>query len=111
MPLLPPPAPPNYSPPAPCPARQVISVNRVKGLVREDAGSISTEACFAIAKATELLVERVAERAAAKMAAAGRDSLEYRDVAAAVAESPALDWLGDIVPQTVKAAALLPAMS
>lgn len=90
---------------------QVISINRVKGLVREDAGSISTEACFAIAKATELLIESIAERAAAKMAAAGRDSLEYADVAAVVAESPALDLLADIVPQTVKAAALLPAMS
>ncbi|PRW56964.1 Nuclear transcription factor Y subunit C-2 [Chlorella sorokiniana] len=82
------------------PTALVISINRVKGLVREDAGSISTEACFAIAKATELLIESIAERAAAKMAAAGRDSLEYADVAAVVAESPALDLLADIVPQT-----------
>lgn len=91
---------------------QVISVNRIKALLRDepDIKSISTEACFAVAKATELFVETLAARAAAKMAAAGRSELEYGDVAAVVAESDALDWLSDMVPQTVKAAALLERM-
>lgn len=82
----------------------------MKNLVKEDAEikSISTEACFAVAKATELFLEGLASKAAAHMQAAGRaDSLEYADVAAVVAESEALDFLGDVVPQTVKAAALL----
>ena len=92
---------------------QVITVNRVKNLVKDDAEikSISTEACFAVAKATELFVESLTEKAAQHMAAAGRQSLEYSDVATVVAETEALDFLTDIVPQTVKAAALLPAMS
>ncbi len=81
--------------------------------MREDAEikSISTEACFAVAKATELLLESITEKAAQHMQAAGRESLEYSDVAAVVAETEALDFLADIVPQMVKAAALLPAMS
>ena len=94
---------------------QVITVDRVKQLVRDDVEikSISTDACFAVAKATELMLEGLAERAAAHAAAAGRQhSLEYADVAAVVTESEALhEFLADIVPQTVKAAALLPAMS
>ena len=110
--------PPLLASPAHRPTRsalQVITVNRVKQLVRDDVEikSISTEACFAVAKATELMLEGLAERAAAHAAAAGRQqSLEYADVAAVVAESePLNEFLADIVPQTVKAAALLPAMS
>ena len=87
-------------------------MNRVKALLRDepDIKSISTEACFAVAKATELFIETLAARGATKMAAAGRAELEYGDLAAVVAESEALDWLADMVPQTVKAAALLDRM-
>lgn len=93
-------------------SKQVITVNRVKGLLRDEpeVKSISTEACFAVAKATELFIETLAGRAADKMKAVGRSSLEYSDVAAVVAESETLDWLADVVPQTVKAAALLGGM-
>lgn len=75
--------------------------------------SISTEACFAVAKATELLLEGLAGKAAAHAAAAGRvsEGLQYGDVAAVVAASEELDFLADVVPQTVRAAALLPAMT
>jgi chromatin accessibility complex protein 1 len=93
---------------------QAISVNRVKNLLKDDPEikSISTEACFAVAKATELFVAALVGRAAARMQAAGRDaSLDYGDVAAVVAEAEPLDFLADVIPQTVKAAALLAKMS
>lgn len=93
-----------------CCCVQAISVNRVKNMLKDDPEikSISTEACFAVAKATELFVERLAAQAADRMAAAGRpDTLQYGDVAAVVAEEEPLDFLGEVVPQTVKAAALL----
>ncbi|KAL4451768.1 hypothetical protein ABPG75_007430 [Micractinium tetrahymenae] len=91
----------------------VITASRVKSLLRDepDIKSISTEACFALAKAAELLVGELAEGGAARAARAGRrGSLEYADVAAVVAEHEPLAFLADIVPQTVKAAALLERM-
>jgi len=91
----------------------VITVNRVKGMVRDDVDikSISTEACFAVAKATELFLEGLADKAASHAARSGHDgALEYADVAAVVAEMEPLSFLADIVPQTVKAAALLDKM-
>ncbi|KAL4853330.1 Nuclear transcription factor Y subunit C-6 [Chlorella vulgaris] len=96
------------------PAALLITANRVKNLVKEDTEikPLSGDACFALGKATELFLESIAAKAAAHMQVAGRDAaLEYSDVAAVVAETEALDFLQDIIPQTVKAAALLPAMS
>lgn len=100
----------HTAPPRPS---QLITAGRVKGLLRDDAdvGSISTEACFAVAKAAEVLLEAIARRGATHAAAAGRSALlEYSDVAAAVAEWEPLSFLADTVPQTVKAAALLDRM-
>lgn len=91
----------------------MITVNRIKSLLRDepDIKSISTEACFALAKAAELLVGELGEGGAGHAARAGRQgSLEYADVAAVVAEHEPLAFLADIVPQTVKAAALLERM-
>lgn len=58
----------------------------------------------------ELLVEAIVGRGAARMRAEGRATLEYKDIATAVAGWEALDFLADIVPPKVAAAAALERM-
>ncbi|GAB4813701.1 hypothetical protein N2152v2_000747 [Parachlorella kessleri] len=90
----------------------VLTLNRVKSFIKEypDVKSISSEACFAVARATELLLEALAQRASQKMLAEEREELLYNDIATTVATWEALDFLQDVVPKKVPAAVVLEKM-
>ncbi|KAL4517139.1 hypothetical protein Ndes2437B_g06751 [Nannochloris sp. 'desiccata'] len=83
-----------------------LSVNRIKSMIKQDVEvkSISTEACFAVAKATQLLVADLTQRGARVMFDESRDTLDYKDVAGAVEEYTGYDFLDDVIPQKIPAA-------
>lgn len=90
----------------------ILTLNRIKSFIKEDAEvkSISTEACFAVAKATELLLEAISQKAAKQMHQRESSEICYNDVAFTVASWDALDFLQDIVPKKIPAAVVLERM-
>ncbi|KAL6770915.1 hypothetical protein ACKKBF_B33210 [Auxenochlorella protothecoides x Auxenochlorella symbiontica] len=93
-------------------AQLILTLGRVKTLIKEDADVkfVSSEAYFAIAKATELLLEAMTDRAAQPMLQSGRSQLGYGDVAQAVSSWQSLDFLGDVIPHKIPAGVVLQKM-
>lgn len=71
--------------------------------VDQDINASSTAASFVITLAAEMFVQYLAEQAhnVVKSERKPRRNIQYRDVANAVARNDNLEFLGDIVPQTV----------
>ncbi|KAF6255511.1 hypothetical protein COO60DRAFT_1534611 [Scenedesmus sp. NREL 46B-D3] len=90
----------------------VIPLAKVKRMMREhaDVKSISADANFVLARATELFLQEVAGRAHEVMLQDEQrkgNTLDYKDVAAVVHSWDALDFLHEVVPQKVSAASVL----
>ncbi|KAK9787375.1 hypothetical protein WJX73_008666 [Symbiochloris irregularis] len=104
-----PPQPAAQEPPATSGQRErdnfglVLPLSRIKKLIKQEGSvkAISAEAAFAVARATEMLVEALAVRASAHMREGQRSIIIYKDVASSVKEWPAADFLADIVPETI----------
>lgn len=81
----------------------VLPLSRIKKMIKQEGNvkAVSAEASYAVTKATEMLVETLAVKAASHMFAANRTVMIYKDVATAVKEWPAADFLADIVPETI----------
>lgn len=81
----------------------ILPLHKVKKLIKSENSvkAVSGEASFAIARATELLVEQLVVKAYQKMEAESRDMIAYDDVASAVTKWSATDFLRDIVPETL----------
>ncbi|KAK9859801.1 hypothetical protein WJX84_007547 [Apatococcus fuscideae] len=75
--------------------------------MESDVKAVSAEASYAVARATELLLDELVARSATGMLQEGRKTLLYKDVAGAVGSWKALNFLQDIVPQKVPAAVLI----
>eukprot|EP00123_Amoebidium_parasiticum_P001114 comp12139_c0_seq1/m.6882 comp12139_c0_seq1/g.6882 ORF comp12139_c0_seq1/g.6882 comp12139_c0_seq1/m.6882 type:complete len:103 (-) comp12139_c0_seq1:86-394(-) len=82
---------------------------RVRRLVKSDGSVHSTrdEAVVATARATELFVQHLVRTAAEVARKDRRKVLQYKDLAAAVAEQDNLHFLADIVPERVSYAKAL----
>ncbi|KAE8447700.1 hypothetical protein EG329_010507 [Mollisiaceae sp. DMI_Dod_QoI] len=82
-----------------------LPLSRVKKMMQidQDINASSTAASFVITLATEMFVQYLAEQAhnVVKSERKPRRNIQYRDLANAVARNDNLEFLGDIVPQTV----------
>ncbi|GBG62379.1 hypothetical protein CBR_g30333 [Chara braunii] len=89
-----------------------LPLSRVKRLIKSEGGVqlVTAEANILITKATELFLESFVERAYERMLEDTRYSLQYNDVAHAVAGDHRLDFLSDIIPQKVLVSKLLPSL-
>lgn len=89
-----------------------LPLTRIRRMVKEDEDvkNVAGDAAFVIARATELFIEQLAARTAAKVPAGSKKGVTYKEVSRAVAEYSACDFLADIVPQKLTAAELLQQM-
>ncbi|KAF8854189.1 hypothetical protein BDZ45DRAFT_747733 [Acephala macrosclerotiorum] len=82
-----------------------LPLSRVKKMMQvdQDINASSTAASFVITLAAEMFVQYLAEQAhnVVKSERKPRRNIQYRDVANAVARNDNLEFLSDIVPQTV----------
>ncbi|KAK9821887.1 hypothetical protein WJX74_009526 [Apatococcus lobatus] len=87
----------------------ILPIGRVKRIIKmeSDVKAVSAEASYAVARATELLLDELVARSATGMLQEGRKTLLYKDVAGAVGSWKALSFLQDIVPEKVPAAVLI----
>ncbi|MCJ1378537.1 hypothetical protein MMC17_001636 [Xylographa soralifera] len=81
-----------------------LPLARVKKILQadEEIGPVSNNAAFVITLATEMFVRYLAEQAhnVAKSESKPRRSIQYRDVANAVARLDNLEFLSDVIPRT-----------
>ncbi|KAK9813283.1 hypothetical protein WJX72_011874 [[Myrmecia] bisecta] len=87
----------------------LLPLARVRRIIKADSEvkAVSMEASYAVARATELLLEEMVKRTVDTMNKENRRSLLYNDVADIVHEWPALGFLKDIVPNKVPASVLI----
>ncbi len=78
-----------------------LPIARVKRIMKSDVDVklISPEAVLLVAKASELLLEHLAEESSRHMSNDNRKMLQYRDMVQAVKECDVFDFLEDIVPE------------
>ncbi|KAI8053407.1 histone-fold-containing protein [Syncephalis plumigaleata] len=76
---------------------------RVKRIIKEDRDIVtcSADAVFLISIATELFLQRMAKSSINYAHNEKRKTIAYKDVANVVADTDHLDFLSDIVPQTL----------
>ncbi|MCJ1399888.1 hypothetical protein MMC11_003091 [Xylographa trunciseda] len=81
-----------------------LPLARVKKILQadEEIGPVSNNAAFVITLATEMFVRYLAEQAhnVAKSESKPRRSIQYRDIANAVARLDNLEFLSDVIPRT-----------
>lgn len=84
-------------------------ISRVRRLVKSegDIQWVGVEAGFLIAKATEIFLEKLVEDAFERMQGNGQASILYPHLSSHVASSERLEFLSDIVPVRIPAAAAL----
>ncbi|ORY64959.1 histone-fold-containing protein [Pseudomassariella vexata] len=83
-----------------------LPLSRVKKIIAQDPdiSICSNNAAFVITIATELFVQHLAKECLtqAKLERKPRRNIQYKDVASAVQSVENLEFLGDLVPKTVK---------
>lgn len=87
----------------------ILPLHKVKKLIKSENSvkAVSGEASFAIARATELLVEQLVVKAYKKTETENRDLIEYEDIASAVSKWSATEFLRDVVPETMSLSDLI----
>ncbi|RPA88067.1 histone-fold-containing protein [Ascobolus immersus RN42] len=81
----------------------VMPLGRVKKIIKldDDVKACSNAAAFVVAGATELFVKYLAAHGMKGAKQDKRKTLQYRDLSNAVARNDSLEFLSDIVPQTL----------
>ncbi|KAJ5098724.1 hypothetical protein N7532_005725 [Penicillium argentinense] len=84
--------------------QSALPISRIKKIIQldEDIVQCSSNATFAIAMATEMFIQYLAEQGhnVVKSERKPRKTVQYKDLAAAVSHTDNLEFLSDVIPKT-----------
>jgi histone H3/H4 len=79
----------------------LLPLARVKRIIKSDPDVklISSDACFLVAKATELFMDYLVQETYKRTKRENRKVIQYKDLSKTIKETDELEFLGDILPE------------